>query len=606
MTPNFHFTVEFLTPSLHIYHVNLTIDDLAEGKHTLSLPVWTPGAYEIQDFSRHIFDMTATLHDTPIELDHLAKNLWTFDMAHAGRVTIRYQVYAFELGVATSHLDASHAYWNGAQLFFLVDEYRNLPIDLTIAAPANWLVSTGLDRRADQPFTYRANNYDVLIDSPFEIGHQNVLQFEVDHKMHDIAMWGHGNENPDSFTADVKTIVETQRDIFGSLPYDHYTFIMHLSDKGTGGLEHLNSTTCGVPRFAFKPRKSYIKVLTLISHEFFHLWNVKRIHPDMLGPFDYNREVYTRLLWAMEGFTDYFASLALRRGNLVTPQEYFEGLGQRIQNYEKRPGRYMQSLSDSSFDTWIKLHKPNADSPNRTISYYLKGDLVGTCLDLDIRHRTHNQKSLDDVLRLLYQRYGKHGTGFPENVYQETIEEITQSSFAEFFAHYIDGTTPVPFAEYLNLAGLHLERGYENPDDKNSSSSVSEQPTAPLPWIGIESQSDSEEKVIIETVYSPGPSDRVLQAGDQILAINNFAVGSREDLDKRIRQNHAVGDTIRVSFFRHGQLLHEHLVLGQAPFNQIKIVPNTQATAEQQALFLAWIDVPWSEFRTKSQSTDSD
>jgi predicted metalloprotease with PDZ domain len=405
-SPTFHFTVDCREPGYHIYHMTLEIADLPPGRHTLTLPVWTPGAYEVQDFARHVFNMTVQRADQSLECYHLKKNQWGFDTFEASDIKVQYQVFAFELGVDTSHLDQSHAYFNGAQLFLLVDHYKEHPYAVTIMAPPTWHVSTGLDRISADPWRYQATNYDVLIDSPVEVGTHRQISFEVDAKPHELAIWGHGNEDLDRLAADVKEIVKAQRDLFGGLPYDRYTFILHLSDRGTGGLEHLNSTTCGTARFAYKSRKKYRHVLQLISHEFFHLWNVKRIHPDMLGPFDYNQEVYTRLLWAMEGFTDYFATLTLRHANLFSVKEYLNALADNIKTYETLPGRLVQSLAESSFDTWIKLYKPDADSPNRTISYYLKGDLVGTCLDLEIRQRTSGQYGLDEVLRRLHARPG--------------------------------------------------------------------------------------------------------------------------------------------------------------------------------------------------------
>lgn len=594
--PNFHYTVDCREPGSHVYHMTLAITNLPNARHTLTLPVWTPGAYEVQDFARHIFNLSIEDENgAAIEPYHLKKNQWGFDTHSPTRVTVRYDVWAFELGVDTSHLDQSHAYFNGAQLFFLVDQYRDVPLDITIQAPPDWHVSTGLDTINDNPYQYRASDYDVLIDSPAEIGTHRVITFEVDQKRHELAVWGHGNEDLDKLSADVKKIVQAQRDIFGGLPYEHYTFILHLSDRGTGGLEHLNSTTCGTGRFAYKSRKRYRHVLQLFSHEFFHLWNVKRIHPDMLGPFDYSQEVYTHLLWAMEGFTDYFATLALRASNLFSPKEYLDNLADKIKTYENKPGRLVQSLAESSFDTWIKLYKPDADSPNRTISYYLKGDLVGTCLDLEIRHRTDTRYGLDEVLRRLYDRYGSKAIGFPESVYQETVEEVAGSSFEKFFQQYIEGTVPVPFEQFLGYAGLALERQYKSPDQDAEHDETVKKQHEPVAWLGIDTEIRNGHVLTVKHSYTTGPAAEKLNPGDQLLAINGYQVSTPEQLNERITQDFGIGDTVEVTFFRRGEIGSVSVTLGTAPANTVKIVPAKEPRDEQKSLYEKWLSVPWTQ-----------
>ncbi|PSR23069.1 MAG: peptidase M61 [Sulfobacillus acidophilus] len=573
--------------------MTLAISDLPPGRHTLTLPVWTPGAYEVQDFARHVFDMTVHQSNQPLECYHLKKNQWGFDTFEESTITVRYQVFAFELGVDTSHLDQSHAYFNGAQLFLLTDQYKDYSYDVTIMAPPTWHVSTGLDRINGDPWRYQASNYDVLIDSPVEVGTHRQIFFDVDQKPHELAVWGHGNEDVDRLAADIKAIVEAQRDLFGALPYQHYTFILHLSDRGTGGLEHLNSTTCGTARFAYQSRKKYRHVLQLISHEFFHLWNVKRIHPEMLGPFDYNQEVYTRLLWAMEGFTDYFASLTLRYANLFSVKEYLNNLADSIKAYEKLPGRLVQSLAESSFDTWIKLYKPDADSPNRTISYYLKGDLVGTCLDLEIRQRTAGQYGLDEVLRRLYARYGAHGVGFPESVYQETVEEVASSSFQEFFQDYIEGTRPISFEHFLGYVGLTVERQYKNPDPDEDHDSDNRRREEPVAWLGADVEVKDGHRLIIKHSYANGPAADRLNPADEVIAINGFQVTSEDALKNRIAQDFRIGETVDVAFFRLGELKHVPVTLAAAPPDDVSIKPVSNPSPAQIALYEKWLNASW-------------
>lgn len=598
-TPTISYIVDCSDPGKHIYNITLSLARLAPGPHELALPVWAPGAYEVQDFSRHIFDVKALDEQgRPLSVDKTAKNIWRFD-SPSGTATVTYRVYAFQLAVDTSHLDGTHAYWNGTNLFFVVDGLKDVPIDLTIQAPMGWHVSTGLDRVNDEPFHFRAPDYDILADSPVEVGTHRRYTFEVLGKRHEIAIWGYGNEEPEQLVADTRKIVEAGAALFGGLPYEHYTFILHVADAG-GGLEHLNSTTCQTARTAFKPWKRYRRVLGLFAHEYFHLWNVKRIHPDMLGPFDYNREVYTHLLWAMEGFTDYYAFLLLRRAGLYTVAEYCEVLADSIKALESLPGRLVTGLSRASFDTWISLYHPTADFPNRSISYYLKGSLVGLLMDLEIRRRTENRRSLDDVLRLLFERYGARGVGFPEEAYQATAEEVAGGSLAEFFARYIHGVDELPLAEALNHAGLELKRVVKNPDLRKTDEEKSKEgakdedvpPDPPFAWLGVELKRDAD-RIEIRTAYDPGPAAGLLYPGDEIVAVDTIRVRTPDDLQARIRADWKPGDAVSLQLFRRGRLETVAVTLGQSPPNEYKITRVKEPAAEQKAVYESWLGAEW-------------
>jgi predicted metalloprotease with PDZ domain len=449
-------------------------------------------------------------------------------------------------------------------------------------------VSTGLDRIVSAPHRYQAQNYDVLIDSPVEVGRHRTYQFAVDDKVHTIALWGEGNEDPLRLVEDVKTIVETARDLFGELPYEHYTFIFHLSDHGTGGLEHLNSTTCGMERFSFRPDKSYRRVLSLIAHEFFHLWNVKRIHPQVLGPFDYDREVHTHLLWAMEGITDYYAGILLRRSGLYRMEDYLARLAERIEAYERQPGRFVQSLAQSSFEAWTKFYRPGPDKPNRQISYYLKGELVGLLLDLEIRRQTDNQKSLDDVLRLLYQRYGKAQLGFPEAVYQETVEEVTQQSFAEFFEQYVNSVADLPLDAMLQTAGLVVRRTWKDIEgqDPGDETAMDEAP----PWLGVSLKWTDRSYIEVAHSFSDGPAADRLAPQDRIVAINGYLVEKPEDVTRRLQINHKPGDLVTAHIFRRGVLHEVAVTLGQAPYDKITVEVQTELPPKTELLLKSWLD----------------
>ncbi len=603
------YTVDCQRAAQHVLPIRLELQGLAAGAHELAMPVWAPGAYRVVDYSKNVFDLQVIGEDAQsIPVEKTAKNVWRFEAE--GSVTVTYQVYCFQLSVSGSHADGTHAYWNGTNVYFVVDGEKTTPIDVHIRAPEGWRVSCGLDRVGDDPFHFRAPDFDILADCPVEVGTQRVYTFEAMGKPHEIALWGQGNEDPERLVADTRRIVETAGAIFGGLPYEHYTFIVHIADAG-GGLEHLNSTVCGVSRTAFAPFSQYRRVLHLFSHEFFHLWNVKRIHPDMLGPFDYNREVYTHLLWAMEGYTDYYAYLILCRAGLVTPDEYFEQQASDIKSLELQPGRQWTSLALSSFNTWIAWSfPPSGDLPNRYISYYLKGGLVGLLMDLEIRRRTDNARSLDDVLRILMDRYGAHGVGFPESTYQDVVEEVAGGSMAEFFARYVEGVDELPFEEMLVDAGLKLTRRVKNPDrrkpagtdDRSSEPDESETPERPYGWLGILPPWNFGSRRMappepmgapVQAVLDPGPSAGRLYPGDEVIAVDHIRVTSHQDLEDRIRANYPPGTPVQIELFRRGRLEEVTVMVGEAPPNEYQISRVKKPDARQKALYEDWLKTPW-------------
>ncbi|NCC37174.1 MAG: M61 family peptidase, partial [Chloroflexia bacterium] len=353
--------------------------------------------------------------------------------------------------------------------FMYVPERTNEQMRVLIDVPSGWLVTTGLrplvgDALMPDPRPkinlYMANDYDELVDCPIECGTHRLLTFDVDGIPHQIALWGQGNEQEARLVEDTRRIVEIQHDFFGHLPYTSYTFILHLTDGHGGGLEHRNSVSNQVDRWTFQPERSYERYLALTSHELFHVWNVKRLRPATLGQFDYQTENYTRLLWFVEGATSYYDLLLLVRAGLMKPERYLARLSEAILNLQSQSGRHVQSLEASSFDAWIKLYRPDENSANSSISYYLKGSLVCLLLDLAIREVTRGQASFDDVMRLLFARYPINGTGMPEDgAILAAVEEVAggcDGRFREFFANAIAGTAELDYHSALAFVGVML------------------------------------------------------------------------------------------------------------------------------------------------------
>jgi predicted metalloprotease with PDZ domain len=598
--PRLEYRVRFPRPQTHRYLVTLALDGLAPGEHRIEMAVWTPGSYLVREFSRHVHGLRAADGDgRPLACGKVSKNAWRFFAPASGAVRIEYEVYANEPTVQTSHLDASHAYWNGASMFFALDGRTDLPVDVVVETPPGWRVSTALETvEAGQGWVrLRAPDHDALLDSPVEVGTHRVYRFEALGRPHELALYGRGNEDPERLVGDLARIVETAGAMFGGLPYDRYVFIVHLLDGRGGGLEHADSTTCDVGRFDFRPEARYLSLLTLFSHEYFHLWNVKRIHPEALGPFDYGRENYTSLLWAMEGVTDYYAQLLLVRAGLWSVRKYAQMLASEIREYEARPGRRAQSAAEASFDTWIKFYRPDEDSPNRTISYYTKGMLIGLCLDLEIRRRTGGRRGLDDVLRLMYERYGRRRAGFPEEAYRQAAEEVAGGSLGTFWRRYVEGTEDLDPGEFLAYAGLLLRRRVAgsdrdgDPANRPPGAGRDEDAGAegaPRPFLGLVAEERSG-RLYVRHVLADAPAEGAgVNAGDEVIAVGGFRIDDADALRARVHDRRP-GEVVRLILARRGELVEVAVPLGEAPPDRYEIDVRDDAGEDERTVYHAWL-----------------
>src|SRR5690349_6611005 len=473
---NISFTVSMSKPHTHLLEVEMRITESGAttvSEDVLVMPVWTPGSYLIREFERHVQNFAA--RDTtgqPLKWEKVDKDTWRVTTNGAAEWHASYRVYANELSVRTSELNSSHAYWNNANLLMYLDGFLKAPSTVQVLAPDVWKVATALPIAPGPKNTFRAANFDILYDSPFEASDFKTIAFNVKGVPHRIVIDGEGNYDAEKMRRDVQKIVETEVEIMGGeIPYKDYTFFLHL--RGGGGLEHLNSASLGYPRFGFKasrgdrttssspnataPERDYRGFLSLVAHEFFHLWNVKRLRPDALGPFDYTKENYTKVLWVAEGITDYYADVALRRANLVTEQEFLSATAKSFQNLQNTPGRFEQTVEESSYDSWIKFYRQDENSINSQVSYYDKGAILGLLLDLEIRKRSNGTKSLDDVMRYLLAEYFKKDRNYGPEDFQKTCELMAGSSLEEFFAKYVRSRDELDYNAALNVAGLQLQ-----------------------------------------------------------------------------------------------------------------------------------------------------
>ncbi|MHB8358177.1 MAG: M61 family metallopeptidase [Thermoplasmataceae archaeon] len=578
------YLLEMENPESHFFKVTMNVEDYSEESMSVTMPAWTPGSYEILDFSRHVRKIKAVNSaGESIELSKKDKSTWKLANGKSRDIRITYEVFAHDLSVHTSHLDSSHGYLNGTNIFLYIEGYKDQTAELTIKPWKDWKVSTGLEKVGD--FKYRATNFDILVDSPIEIGTHRSLFFNVDGKEHEIVLYGHGNENENKIKNDIQKIVESFLKIFGHLPYKRYVFIFHLlseEDSG-GGLEHLNSTTIDVDRFIFSPFESYKKFLNVVSHEYFHLWNVKRIRPAELGPFNYKEENYTSLLWMAEGFTNYYGRMMLLRSGLISQKDFFKHFMETVRFYEMQPGRLNTSAYESSFDSWIKLYRPGPNNFNSYISYYTKGDMLGFLLNVRIIEATKGQKSLDDLYRHLYDKYNKDGKGYTEKDLLLALKEITGMDFTDFYTRFIKSTEPIDFQSELDKLGVVLKKIFKDADEFPEGS----------PYMGSIFRNGS--KNTVETVIEGSPAFKAgLSPGDEVVAINSYRFSDR--FMKPIREDYRKlkvekltdfrsGDRIKLHVFRKGILVELELTLGDPVHDLYEAVVRDEPT-ERQKLFL--------------------
>ena len=402
------YTLRFPAPHTHYVEVEAAIPAAGQPWVELVMAVWTPGSYMVREYARHVEGMTAhTPEGRSLRVDKTRKNRWRIDTKNAATVVVTYRVYGREMSVRTNWIEDGFALLNGAPTFLTLMEEAARPYDVTLVLPEAWHSSmTGLPAAPDgAPHHYCAADFDTLVDSPILAGNPTVHRFEVDGIPHYLVNEGEGTvwDGPRS-AQDVAQIVRAHRHMWGPLPYDKYVFFNLLTEAG-GGLEHRNSTVLMTSRWNTRSRQGYLDWLGLVSHEFFHVWNVKRLRPIELGPFDYENEVYSKNLWIAEGVTSYYTDLGVRRAGLCTPQEFLELFSGDIERLQTTPGRLVHSLEMASYDAWIKLYRSDENTPNTSISYYTKGAIVAFLLDAKIQAATGGAQRLDDVLRLAYQRY---------------------------------------------------------------------------------------------------------------------------------------------------------------------------------------------------------
>lgn len=579
------YTIQPSNPYAHLFDVRIEIEAPAADGQIFQLPAWIPGSYMIRDFAKNIIAVSAYCNGTPVAVEKVDKHTWKCAPVQ-GPLTLNYEVYAWDLSVRTAHLDQTHGFYNGTSVFLLPRGYESSPCLVDIQPPAgeayrDWRIATALRKKTASLYGfghYEARNYDELIDAPVEMGAFTLAQFTACGVPHDVAITGRHRADLERLTRDMQTICEHHIRFFGEpAPFDRYVFLVMAVGQGYGGLEHRASTALLCSRddlplaHESEAKESYRNFLGLVSHEYFHSWNVKRIKPEAFLPYDLFNENYTRQLWAFEGITSYYDDLGLVRSGLLTTEQYLDGLAKTITRVMQGPGRLKQSVAESSFDAWIKFYKADENTPNAVVNYYTKGALIALSLDLKLRSETHGRQSLDDVMRALWVRHGQPHIGVPEGAIEALAEEISGIDLAPFFQEALYGTTDLPLETLFAAMGVRLHQ----PDLSQPAKST----------LGIALAAGPEARV--QNAFTDGSAQQAgLSAGDEILAVDGMRVNSKT-LTPLI-ESYTPGSRIEIHAFRRDELMRFEVTLQPAtPGYQLTI--DTEAPAQAAALRTQWL-----------------
>jgi predicted metalloprotease with PDZ domain len=566
-----------------------------------SLPAWIPGSYMIRDFARHVVALSASCQGAPIGLRKLDKATWRAAPAD-GELRLRAEVYAADPSVRGASLDLQQGFFNGSAVFLRVHgrERERCVVHVSPAddpSMAQWRVATTLARLTGDSYdfgAFEATDYQELIDHPVLMGEIAIAEFSAADVPHALVVAGRYSADLERVARDLATLCTWQIDFFGRpAPMTRYLFLLRLASAGFGGLEHRASSALAcrprdlVPGGKAAAGRDYRRFLGLASHEYFHLWNVKRIRPAELDACNLEREAYTRQLWIFEGITSYYDDLALLRSGLVTAPEYLELLGRTLTQVYRSTGRRRQTLEEASFDAWIKFYRPDENTPNAHVSYYAKGAMVALALDLEIRLRTEGKRSLDDVMRLLWQTHGRDsGQALPEGAFEELAGEVTGLDLADFFRQNVRGTVDPPVGILLAQFGVRLQlRPAESESDAGGAPGQRED--RPRPWLGIRTRS-VEGRLRITHVLEGSPAQRTgLNADDEVLALNGWRVDpeSFPQLLDRV----AIGDRLELHLFRDDSLVQVAMQAAEPPRDTCYLAIDETAADSTLARRRAWL-----------------
>ncbi|AOE49539.1 M61 family metallopeptidase [Kangiella sediminilitoris] len=605
-----HYEIHPVNPEAHLFEVKLHLDPIEDSSgQKLYMPNWIPGSYMIRDFAKHIQWIKAKTASAEIPLQRLDKSSWLLPQTDE-KVVITYHVYAWDLSVRGAHLDQTHGFFNGTCMFLAVNGREDETCSVDISRPSgeayvHWRLATGLKPvEGTEEFAfgrYQAADYDELIDCPVEMSDFYLISFEACGVPHYMTLTGQHRVDSERLATDLKNICEHHIQFFGEpAPMDRYIFMTYVLGDGFGGLEHRNSTALHCSRKDLpleaddkdSVKDDYQTFLDLCSHEYFHTWNVKRIKPAEFLPYDTQNESYTELLWAFEGITSYYDNLALAQTETISPDEYLTRLAKTITSVRRSKGRYIQTVTDSSFDAWTKFYKQDENAPNAVVSYYTKGAEVALCLDLLIRQATQWDKSLKDIMRRLWLEYGSVQKGVENDTIKSLVlEEVPQSAHQDmksFFDTALYSTDSLPTESLLKQVGLELRilpRVERN--DRGSFKKVMPENKS-LADLGIE-YTKKATGVRVKNVYADGAAGKAgISADDQLIALNGLMI-SADSFDGQIQQV-PVGETVSIMAFRRDELMEFEVVLEPAECDTAYIT-YAENFDDNKTRFNAWLKI---------------
>jgi len=586
-----HYELGFERPSTHLMDVTIRASGLEGATVDFAMPDWAPGSYYIQNYAVNVQRFRATgPSGKELAWRKTDSQTWRVELSGANTATIQYQIFGDTLRNNQAQFDERHAFIGGPSVWMYLVGGKDRPIELTIATPAGWKVATGMEHTSDHAF--HAENYDWFADAPLEISDFAEKKFQVMGStyhviVHDIE----GGQDFSKFTADTQKFVEQTVPIFASVagtasqgaPFKDYYFLFHIWPGTGGGLEHLNSTQINFQKDwndespAENYGTQYELKLFVASHEFFHAWNVKRLRPRPLGPFDYSQMVHTPSLWISEGLTSYYGALALVRAGLITPQHYLDNIAKLLTKFDSQPGRSERSIEDTSWDTWfpnVGVVQQKNNLANTWYSYYDGGQVMGHILDFAIREKTNNQKSLDDWMRLLYSRYGLPKPGFEPEDTLHAASEVAGGDLSDIFTRYIGGKDSIPYEKYFAYAGI----------------AVTSKVDSTKPWIGVEIKKGEDGRFTIRNVVPGSPAEKTgLELDDIVIAFDDRAVGPGGPAEAV--SEHKPGDAVRVLVMRLGRIQEISLTIGSNPHATYTLKPVEHPTPQQKAIYDSWLGI---------------
>jgi predicted metalloprotease with PDZ domain len=582
-----HYQLRLLRPTTHLVEVEIAASGVTEPTLDFAMPAWAPGRYAIYDFAKNVQEFEAMDgQDRKLAWSKLDKQTWRVEARNAGgTVKGRYRVFVNDLTGSFSQFDSSHANLNGPSLFMYIANHQLDPLALTVTAPSGWKLVSGFSLSTEQR-SFQIPNYDRLVDTPMEISAEcSVEQFTERGKTIRIAVHSYADNdgNTTQLVDGLKKIVRSELAMMPDPDLQHYTFLFHFAPAIPlgDGMEHFNSTEV-IARGELSG-SGLAEALETAAHEFFHLWNVKRLRPAGLGPFDYTREQYTRSLWFAEGVTTYYGYLHLYRAGIWTREKFLQRLADEIRNLENEPGRALMSAESSGFHAWFYDRSPQVQETNfanTTISYYNKGAVLGLLLDLEIRARTEGRKSLDDVMTAMYgkfygapaESYYAPGRGYHEKDILETVSEVAGSDFTDFFAQYVSGTNPLPYQSTLAQAGFELR--------------VKTAPDSP-PSLGVLTERVPHGLKIAAVRPGRAADKGGLSRDDILIAVDDLSLAVAE-LEDRLKI-YPPGTEIPLTVERHGKLERISVVLDPPYANQYSLEPLPRPDARQSKIQKGWL-----------------